>query len=86
VQSYGAEFAAALEQSPPGEWRALPGRNGSWRAMRLDAIAPAKPADFEALRGVVLQDWTDARMAELRTAAVRALAQKYTVKRVDAAR
>jgi hypothetical protein len=86
VQSYGAEFAAALEQSPPGEWRALPGRNGSWRAMRLDAIAPAKPADFEALRGVVLQDWTDARMAEMRTAAVRALAQKYTIKRMGAAR
>jgi hypothetical protein len=86
VQSYGAEFAAALEQSPPGEWRALPGRNGTWRAMRLESIAPAKTADFDALRGVVLQDWTDARMAELRTAAVRALAQKYTVKRVDAAR
>jgi hypothetical protein len=48
--------------------------------MRLDVITPPKPADFEALRGVVLQDWTDAVMAEQRTAAVRALARKYTVK------
>jgi hypothetical protein len=79
VQSYGAEFAAALEASPPGEWRALPSSAGL-RVVRLESVAPAKPADFEKLRGVVLQDWTDAIMAEQRTAAVRALAQKYTVK------
>jgi hypothetical protein len=32
------------------------------------------------LRGVVLQDWTDATLTEQRSAAVRALARKYTVK------
>ena len=37
VQSYGAEFAAALEASPPGEWRALPSQEGL-RAMRLKSI------------------------------------------------
>ena len=79
VQSYGAEFARALEQSPPGEWRAQQTREG-WRAIRVDSITAAKPALFEALRGVVLQDWTDAIMAEQRTAAVRALAKKYSVK------
>jgi hypothetical protein len=83
VQSYGAEFAKALEESPPGEWRVLPTRDGS-RLVRLDAITPPKPAAFETLRGVVLQDWTDATMAEQRTAAVRALAKKYAVK-VEAA-
>ena len=76
VQSYGAEFAKALESRPPGEWQALRTRDG-WRAMRLEAITPARPAVFEALRGVVLQDWTDATLAEQRTAAVRALAKKY---------
>lgn len=79
VQTYGEELAEALEQSPVGEWRALPTRDG-WRAMRLEAITPAKPALFEAFAGVVLQDWTDATMAEQRTAAVRALARKYAVK------
>jgi hypothetical protein len=79
VQSYGPEFAKALEESPPGEWRALPSRDG-WRLMRLETIAPPTPAVFETLRGMVLQDWTDATMAEQRTAAVRALARKYTVK------
>lgn len=83
VQSYGADFVKALEASPPGEWRALPSRAGL-RVMRLQTITPARPALYENLQGVVLQDWTDATMAEQRTAAVRALARKYTVK-VEAA-
>jgi len=79
VQSYGPEFAKTLEAAQPGEWRALQTREG-WRAMRLDAVSAAKPASFEVLRGVVLQDWTDAVMAEQRTAAVRALSKKYSIK------
>jgi parvulin-like peptidyl-prolyl cis-trans isomerase-like protein len=79
LQSYGPEFVKALEESPPGEWCALSDRDG-WRLIRLDAITPPKPAVFETLRGMVLQDWTDATMAEQRTAAVRALARKYIVK------
>lgn len=82
VDSYGAEFAKALEESPVGEWRAMATKEG-WRAMRLDLITPAKPAQFEALRGVIQQDWTDVTMADLRTAEVNALASKYTV-RVEA--
>ena len=79
VQSYGAEFAAELEAAPVGPWRAMRHGDG-WRVMRLESIAPAKPASFESLRGVVLQDWTDSVMAEQRTAAVRMLAKKYVVK------
>ena len=79
VQSYGAEFAAELEAAPVGQWHALRHGDG-WRVMRLEAVTPAKPASFEALRSVVLQDWTDSVMAEQRTAAVRTLAKKYTVK------
>jgi len=78
-QGYGAEFAKSLEGAPKGEWQALPTKDG-WRAIRLDGIAPAKPATFEVFRGVVRQDWTDATMAEQRTAAVRALAKKYKIK------
>lgn len=78
-QGYGPDFARALEQTPRGHWRALPTRDG-WRAIRLDGISAARPADFETLRGVVLQDWTDATMANQRTAAVRVLAAKYHVR------
>jgi hypothetical protein len=79
VQSYGAEFAKALEESTPDEWRAQKAKDG-WRAIRLDAVSAPKAASFEALRTVVLQDWTDATMAEQRSAAVGALKGKYKVK------
>jgi hypothetical protein len=51
-----------------------------WRAMRLNTISPPRTGVFEALRGVVMHDWTDATAAEQRTAAVRALTRKYKVK------
>jgi hypothetical protein len=79
VDGYGADFATALEQASIGEWRAYRTRGG-WRAMRLDAVAPPRPAEFDTVRGVVLHDWIDATMAEQRTAAVRALAKKYSVR------
>lgn len=79
VQSYGDEFAKTLESSPIGEWRVLKSKDG-WRVMRLEAVSEPNPANFENLRGVVLQDWTDATMSEQRSAAVRALAKKYTIK------
>jgi hypothetical protein len=78
VQSYGEEFPKTLDTMPNGEWRALKTRDG-WRAIRLDAITPPRPAVFEQLSGVLLQDWKDAKAAELRTSAVRSLARKYTV-------
>jgi hypothetical protein len=84
VQSYGADFASALEASPVGEWRALAAKDGT-RAVRLKLATPAKPASFDDLAGVVLQDWTDATMSEQRSAAVAAMAKKYHVE-VEAAR
>jgi hypothetical protein len=79
VESYGPELAKALAEAAPSTWQAVHTRDG-WRAIRLGAITPAKPAVFEALRGVVLHDWIDATAAEQRTAVVRALARKYKVK------
>ena len=79
VQSYGPDFASALDTAPVGEWRALPTKAGL-RAVQLDGITPAQPARFEPLRGVVLQDWTDAVLAEQRSAAVRSLASKYIIR------
>jgi len=83
VQSYGAEFAAAIEAAPVGEWQTFPSREGH-RVMRLKSMTAASPATFDNLAGMVLQDWTDARMAEQRSVAVSALARKYTVKTTDA--
>jgi hypothetical protein len=78
VQSYGAAFAKALEESPRDQWRVLDSQDGP-RLVQLKAIAPPRSANFESLRGVVLQDWTDTTMAEQRTAVVRSLAKKYKI-------
>src|SRR5262249_20189856 len=55
VQGYGEAFAKALESSPTGRWQALDTRDG-WRAVQLGSVSPPKPADFDGLRAVVLQD------------------------------
>ena len=78
VQSYGPDFAQAVEQAPVDKWLALKSREG-WRAIRVGSVIPSKPAVFEARRGIVLQDWKDSLAAEQRTAAVRALTGKYQV-------
>jgi hypothetical protein len=83
VESFGADFAKQLAESKPGVWQALKTREG-WRAIRLTSLAAPKPAVFEAVRGPVLHDWTDAKSAEQRTAAVRALAKKYKIEFADA--
>jgi hypothetical protein len=79
VQSYGEEFARALEASPPGEWRVLQSKD-RLRVMRLESITPARAAELEPLRNAVMQDWVDATMAEMRSAAVKAMAAKYTIR------
>lgn len=79
VISYGADFAKSLEASVPGEWRVLSSREG-WRVMQLESVTAPKPVDFMAIRGVVLQDWTDATLSAQRSAAVTALTKKYRVK------
>jgi len=78
VQSYGDDFPKSLDTAPVAEWRALKTRDG-WRAIRLDSITQPRPAAFEQLSGVILQDWKDAKAAELRSAGVHRLAKKYTV-------
>ena len=79
VQSYGAEFAAALAGASVGEWQVLSSSSGA-RVVRLKSSTAPVPARFEELTGAVLQDWTDSVLAQQRSAAVRELAKKYTVK------
>ncbi len=84
-QSYGPDFTKALQALPVQTWQTVHSKDG-WRAVRVDAITPARPGQFEALRNVVLQDWTDATLAAQRSAAVEKLSRKYTIKLAGSAR
>ncbi|MEJ0099654.1 MAG: peptidylprolyl isomerase [Pseudomonadota bacterium] len=79
VDSYGQDFAHALDQMSAGsEWRALQARDG-WHAIRLEEMTPRKPADFAAIQQTVHQDWKEDTAAQQRTDEVRRLGRKYTV-------
>jgi hypothetical protein len=79
VQAFGAEFVEALDRTPLAEWRALPSKTGL-RVVRLETREPATVATFDDVRERVLRDWKDFEAQERRSAAVRELTKKYTVK------
>lgn len=78
VDGYGEAFAADLESAPAGHWRAI-GSTDGWRAILPASVKPARPAQYDAMRDVVRQDWVDATMSGQRSAAVAELARKYRI-------
>ena len=84
VQSYGEDFAKALETLPTGRWAVLPSAAGP-RIARLDAMRPAVPAVYADIRDTVYQNWKDETMSRMTTDAVRTATRKYQV-RLEAAR
>ncbi len=79
VESYGAEFAAALAGLKTDEWQAVPSSAGV-RVVRLEAFKPGSAAKFDDMKDSVLQDWKDDTMAQLITDAVREMGKKYTIR------
>ncbi len=75
---FGPAFTELVSELPLNRWQVLDSRDGP-RAILIEARRPGAPAVLAAMRDRVLQDWRDQRMAELRSGAVRALAQKYTL-------
>jgi hypothetical protein len=79
VDSFGADFARALDEAPLARWRVLDSKEGP-RVVRVEAREPGRPAEFEEIRTQVRQDWEDQKAQELRTSAVRELGKKYQVR------
>jgi hypothetical protein len=79
LQSYGADFTAAIEKSTPGTWQLINSNEGL-RVVRLEEIKPGVPADFEQNKDAIYQDWRDDTMAQLTTNAVREMGKKYKVR------
>ncbi len=78
-ETFGADFAAVLADLPLKTWHALDTPNGP-RAMMVEVRTPGRAVTLDEVRERVLADWRDQRMAELRTAGVRALADKYALR------
>ncbi len=78
-QAFGKDFANQLAEVPLKQWQALQTAQGP-RAMMVEVRHAGQAVRFEDVRDTVRKDWFDQRMAELRTEAVRALNQKYTLR------
>jgi hypothetical protein len=85
VQSYGAEFTAALEALPVGQWTALASKEGL-RAVRLEALKPGVASRYEAVAATVYSDWKEDTMQRMTSAAIRAQGRKYRVEIAGAAK
>ena len=78
-QVFGDGVAEQLADVPLKRWQAMQTAQGP-RAMMVELRQDGRTARFEDVRDTVQQDWHDQRMAELRTQAVRALTQKYSLR------
>lgn len=78
-QAFGDGFAEQLADVPLKRWQAMQTAQGP-RAMMVELRQDGRTARFDTVRDAVQKDWYDQRMAELRTQAVRALTQKYSLR------
>jgi len=76
AQTWGDAFADSLKTLPLNQWQALDSKVGP-RVVRIEKRTDVVPAEFATVRSRVEQDWRDARAAEMRVQAVRALESKY---------
>lgn len=79
-QVFGAEMVAAIAAAPQDAWVPLETVRG-WQAIRLDRVAPAEPADFEALRSTLAAEWKELEMRRAARRSVEALIASYGVER-----
>ena len=78
-QAFGDDFANQLADVPLKQWQAMRTAQGM-RAMMVELRHAGQAVRFEDVSDTVQKDWFDQRMAELRTDAVRALTQKYSLR------
>jgi hypothetical protein len=78
-QAFGEDFANQLADVPLKQWQAMQTAQGP-RAMMVEVRHAGQTVRFEDVSDTVQKDWFDQRMAELRTDAVRALTEKYSLR------
>lgn len=76
---FGAEFAASLRGLETGEqWQGPVASGFGWHLIRLRQREVGEP-DFEALRGVLANDWRNEQISERKERAYEVLASAYRI-------
>lgn len=78
--TYGPEIAAALPETPPGEWGLVTLERG-WTLVSLTAVHPGDTLAFESMRNRVLLDWRQAQRGAALREKLAALRGKYAITR-----
>lgn len=78
--TYGPEIAAALPETPLGEWGLVTLERG-WTLVSLTAVHPGDTPPFESLRNRVLLDWRASQRGAVLREKLEALRERYTVTR-----
>ena len=80
---FGADFAERLAASTPGHWQAFQ-TDAGWHAVKLEEVAPGKPAELEEIRGQVIEDWKANTGRARAIQAVRDMGKRYVIQGVKA--
>jgi hypothetical protein len=79
VAAFGEAFANVLQTAPLGKWQVVPSSTGP-RVVRVEYRTAAAPSSFDSVRSEVRRDFSAARAQEQRSAALRDIGKKYTIK------
>ncbi len=82
TEVFGASFATAIAAMPVHTWQVVPSKVG-WHLIRVDAVHPGQPADFEALRSNLETAWAEEQRRQLAVKAMNDLAASYDIRRQD---
>lgn len=74
--AFGADDARRLVDSPDGRWLAVDSEYG-WHLARITARVPGEPADFDAVRSAVAQDWIKVMEQKDLNDALMAIVEEY---------
>ena len=83
VQSYGQEFADALQGAAPGRWMLINSMAGN-RVVRLEAVKTGTAARFDDIKARLYQDWKDETNAQMTIKSIREIGRKYKIRNKEA--
>lgn len=78
TEMFGEAFASSLLADSEPKWRVARSRLG-WHVARVDAVHPAAPASFDAIKAQVKADWESFQRTARAFDAIKEMRKRYTV-------
>lgn len=79
ARQFGAEFAAAVTRQPVGRWAGPIASGYGVHLVKVDVLQPGAAAELDAMRPLVLREWSNARRQEVSKAFYEKLRASYAI-------